>query len=113
MEEIKIITAAELAERMKNGETVELVHAFSSPNDVLKPRGSMQKNSIGEYMFQKLVDSWESWTDPKYSDNPPVDMLMEILCTNFRGECTAALEKFFDHEQVRKAFPEKFSIPPK
>lgn len=108
MNEIKVITSEELAERMKNGETFRQVHAFTSPTDVLKPRGSMQKNSIGDYMFQRLINSWEQWTDPKYSDNPPVDKLMETICTNFRDECTAALEKFFEHDEVRKALSEKF-----
>ena len=67
--EVNLITATELEERLKNGETFERVH-FNPMDNILKPRGSMQKNSIGEYMFEKLLSTFEHWTDSRFSDNP-------------------------------------------
>ena len=108
MKKIKILTTEELQKKIKNGEKFEQIHLTSSET-IFKPRGSMQKNSIGEYMYRRLIENFEYWTDPKYADNPPVDTLMDTICTNFREECVAALAKFFETEDVRRALDERFS----
>ncbi len=92
----------EFAEQMKS-ELEENQTRRCSFNDMLKPRGSVEKESIEDYLYCRLMDCFESWTDPKHGDNPPVNTLMELLCTNLRDETTNALEKFFNNEHVRSA----------
>jgi hypothetical protein len=108
MTKIKVVTKEEIDEMIKNGEKIEQIH-LTSLESIFKPRGSMQKNSVGEYMYQKLIDTFEYWTDPKYADNPPVTELMDTICKNYREECTAALEKFLEAENVRRALSDIFS----
>ena len=69
------------------------VHLYL-PENVLMPRGSRQKESIHNYLLEKLKSSWESWTDPKYGDNPNPDELMTTLYNNLINETMNAWEDF-------------------
>ena len=103
---MKFITPEEMMKKINSGECTPC--HLMSPEEIFKPRGSMKKNSMGEYLFERLVSAFEEWTDPKYGDNPPVDELIQIICDNLRDECSAALEGFFNHAPVRYALSEKF-----
>ncbi len=45
------------------------IHLYSYHN-VLKPRGSMDKESIGLLICERLIDTYEDWTNPEHGDNP-------------------------------------------
>ena len=66
------------------------------PRDVLMPRGSMQKESIGPYLLGRLKGNYDQWTDVKYGDNPSVSDLIKYLHTNLMGEVEQAWLQFID-----------------
>lgn len=90
-----------LREQIANG-TAKQVH-LCSYKDMFRPRGSMQKNSLGAYLLEKLENELESWTDPKYADNPPVDQLLEVMFGNIMEETIASWTEFVKSEQLKKA----------
>jgi hypothetical protein len=65
------------------------IHLYNSKN-VLMPRGSMKKESIGLYLYEKLMDLYEDWTDPKYGDNPEEEELLDTLRKNLDHEVECA-----------------------
>lgn len=65
------------------------VHLYN-PINVLMPRGSMQKESVGQYLYDKLMSNYESWTDPKYGDNPSKEDLLNIMYKNLTHEMNCA-----------------------
>jgi len=65
------------------------IHLYNSKN-VLMPRGSMKKESIGSYIYDKLKGAYEEWTDPKYGDNPPEEELLHMLRENLEHEVECA-----------------------
>lgn len=67
---------------------------------IFKPRGSMKKNSLGEYLFEKLNDHFDCYTDPKFEGNPELDDLLQTMYTNMLLEVTAAWSKFITSEKV-------------
>ena len=72
------------------------VHLYN-PKNVLMPRGSMKKESIGPDLLERLKNIFEDWTDEKYGDNPSVTDLIKYLYTNLTGEVEQAwlgLEKY-------------------
>ncbi len=71
------------------------MHLYDS-KDVLMPRGSMKKESIGPYLLERLTSSFESWTDDKYGDNPTVPDLIKYLHSNFMGEVEQAWLGFME-----------------
>jgi len=89
-----------LFDGIKNG-TVSQVH-LGSYKFVFAPRGSMRKNSLGEYMLDKLNSAFESWTDPKYGDNPPVAELLETMHQNMMHEVELAWAEFLASKLVNK-----------
>jgi len=62
----------------------------------LKPRGSMAKNSLGLYIFMKLMSAYESWTNPNYYDNPEETVLVRTLVDNVKNEVDAAIRTFLE-----------------
>ena len=64
------------------------------PSNVLRPRGHMQKESIGEYILDRLLGNYESWTDEKYGDNPDQSTLIKLLLTNLKEEVDGAFREF-------------------
>jgi len=71
------------------------VHLYNSKN-VLMPRGSMQKESIGPYILERLKDGFESWTDDDYGDNPSIPDLIGFLYSNLMGEVENAWLLFIE-----------------
>jgi len=71
------------------------IHMYN-PKDVLMPRGSMEKESIGIYILEHLKNNYESWTDSKYGDNPPLPDLIKYLHTNLMGEMQQAWLAFIE-----------------
>lgn len=69
------------------------VHMYPVRN-VLHPRGSMKKESVGGYLSDRLQGAWESWTDPQYGDNPEEKDLIEHLVCNLVAEVDAAIAEF-------------------
>lgn len=78
---------------MKLSKNSVKVHLYDV-TDVLKPRGSMKKESIGAYLLQRLEDAHESWTDKSYGDIPTEDELRVLLVNNLNSEVTSALDTF-------------------
>lgn len=69
------------------------VHLYDV-SDVLKPRGSMEKESLGAYLLEKLNDYYESWTNKEYGDNPTEEELLALLKTNLNSEVESAWINF-------------------
>jgi len=65
-------------------------------SDVLRPRGHMKKESIAEYVLEKLISCHESWTDPKYGDNPDESTLINFLRQNMKEEMDGAWNEFIN-----------------
>ena len=65
------------------------VHLYNAIH-VLMPRGSMQKESLGRYLHDKLKSNYESWTDPKFGDNPSKEDLLTIMYKNLQHEVECA-----------------------
>ena len=65
---------------------------LGNPETALIPRGSMAKNSLGETIAEKLLSSWDHWTDKEYSDNPHRDDLLNTLIEQAHAEFDAAIE---------------------
>ena len=70
-----------------------LLHLYDY-KDVLRPRGHMQKESIGEYMLEKLITYYKSWSDSKYGDNPDEITLIKFLQKNMKEETDGAFREF-------------------
>lgn len=69
------------------------MHLYEFTN-VLRPRGHMEKESVGVYILDKLLGSYESWTDPKYGDNPDEITLLKLLKENLQEEVDGAFREF-------------------
>lgn len=69
------------------------VHIYK-PEGMLKPRGSMIKESIGLDICEKLISYYESWTDSKHGDNPTQVEVISILKKNLDDEMAAAWKTF-------------------
>ena len=78
---------------MNLGKDIIKVHLYDVKN-VLRPRGHMEKESIAEYIIDKLSGSFESWTDKECGDNPEVDELLHLLKKNLKEEVDGAWEEF-------------------
>ena len=65
------------------------VHLYKVEN-VLRPRGPMEKESIGQYIKDKLQGAYESWTDPEYGDRIDPVLLLHLLHNNLMEEVNAA-----------------------
>ncbi len=80
--------------KIKAGQAKE-VHLFG-PDNLLMPRGSMEKESIGLDILDRLTSSYEHWTNPKYADNPEKAEILEILYRNLMNETCNAWEAFVE-----------------
>lgn len=69
------------------------LHLYKVEN-ILHPRGSMKKESLGELILERLKSAYESWTDPKYGDAPTKEQLLSQLWVNLEAECNAAWASF-------------------
>lgn len=77
------------------------LHLYDWKN-VLMPRGSRQKESIYEIIFPRLVESFLSFTDPKYGDNPKIEDLLKTMSRNLLGEALNAWEDFLNDPKVEE-----------
>ena len=69
------------------------LHLYPARN-VLKPRGSMAKESIGIAIYERLQGAYESWTKPGYGDNPDKATLLRLLEKNLWSETEVAWKRF-------------------
>lgn len=69
------------------------LHLYNSRN-VLRPRGHMEKESIGLHIMERLLSTYESWTNPKYEDNPDEAALIKLLHQNMKDEVDGAWREF-------------------
>jgi len=69
------------------------IHFYPYEN-VLKPRGSMEKESLGLMIYERLADNYENWTNPEYGDNPNKKELLKQLKKNLLSETETAWDKF-------------------
>ena len=69
------------------------IHLYPCGN-VLKPRGSMEKESLGLAIYERLTSTFENWSNPDYGDNPRPDELLKQLKKNLFSEVDAAWKKF-------------------
>ena len=97
---MKIITSEELQQAIAEGRAKQ-VHLFNSEN-MLMPRGSMEKESIGLHILDRLKSSYEYWTDPEYADNPDKATVLEILYRNLMNEACNAWEAFVESVEAPK-----------
>jgi len=77
------------------------MHLYDWQN-VMMPRGSRQKESIYEIIFPRLVESFLSFTDPKYGDNPHIEDLLKTMSKNLLGEMLNAWEDFLNNPTVEE-----------
>ena len=70
------------------------VHLYNF-KEVLKPRGSMEKESLGLSIYERLTAAFEYWTDPAYGDNPEPSDLIKQLRENLASETHAAWVQLF------------------
>lgn len=71
------------------------VHLYNVSN-VLRPRGTMQKESLGQSIYERLDSVYDSWTDPTYGDNPGSEVLLELLRKNLQEETENAWKEFLE-----------------
>ena len=74
------------------------IHIYPFRN-VLKPRGSMEKESLGLVIYERLTSNFEDWSNQKYGDNPKPDELLRQLRKNLLSEVEAAWDKFISDKQ--------------
>ena len=78
-------------------ETAIRIHLYSYKN-VLKPRGSMKKESLGLEIHERLESVFEDWSDPNYGDNPSRSELLKQLRKNLFSEVESAWDKFISNK---------------
>lgn len=72
---------------------IERFHLYSV-EDVLRPRGSMQKESLSLDIYRRLILIFESWSNGGYADALPFKELKDRILANLREEVDAAIEAF-------------------
>ena len=98
MKKIRNLSKEEVEELIASGAAVR-VHPYSYKN-VLKPRGSMKKESLGEYILERLLTYYEDWTNEEYGDNPNQATLLQFLQDNLRDEVAEAWKEFLKRINV-------------
>ena len=78
------------------------MHLYDWKN-VMMPRGSRQKESVYEGIFPRLVDVFESFTNPKYGDNPNPCELLRVMELNLSNEMQNAWSDFINQPIVTNA----------
>ena len=73
------------------------IHLYPYRN-VFKPRGSMDKESLGLVIYERLTATYDDWTNPDYGDNPKLDELLKQLRKNLLSEVEAAWDKFISNK---------------
>ena len=87
--------AKDLQGKIDRGEIKE-VHLYSLEN-ILRPRGGvLQKESLSQTILEKLISYYESWTDPRYGDNPDENELLRTMERNLKQEVEIAWDAFME-----------------
>jgi len=73
--------------------TARRVHILP-PEGALRPRGTLQKNSLSAEILQKLQDAHTTYTDPEFSDSLENDAVIGVLEQNLEEEVRAALQAY-------------------
>lgn len=89
---MKFIPKEELEKLIKEGKAKQ-IH-LSTLERILRPRGTLQKESLGLTIFEKLLNNYLYWTDPKYADLPEVPELLLQLRKNLDEETFMAWNEF-------------------
>jgi len=92
MIKVRRMSEEEINKLIASGAAVQF-HLYDSSN-VLRPRGHMEKESIGLELLERLCASYESWTDEKYGDNPDKSILIKLLQDNLNEEVQGAFREF-------------------
>lgn len=71
------------------------VHLYNFKN-VLRPRGTLQKESLSEYICERLQNLFEDWTDKKYGDSKEPEEVLKQLKENLIEEANNGYDKFFN-----------------
>jgi hypothetical protein len=88
----------------ENGKAIKLdkipdnpvyIHLYHFPN-VLRPRGTLKKESLSLSIYEKLQSYFEDWTDEKYGDSKPTKEVINQLRQNLLEETTNAFDKFLE-----------------
>jgi len=67
---------------------------FGSYGNVLLGRGPLEKESLSLVIFEQMEAEFETWTDPKYGDNPKsLDLVAQIIL-NASSELDTAIMAF-------------------
>ena len=74
------------------------IHLYTLKN-LLRPRGTMKKESLGLVIYERITSTFESWSDPEYGDNPEPSLLIKQLKKNLMEEVDAAWERFINERQ--------------
>ena len=74
------------------------IHLYHFKNG-LRPRGTMQKESISLVIYERLISAFEDWSKPEYGDNPNSSELLKLLKNNLTEEIDAAWKKFIDERR--------------
>ena len=74
------------------------IHLYVLKN-LLRPRGTMEKESLGLIIYERITATFESWSDPEYGDNPEPSLLIKQLKKNLMAEVDAAWERFINERQ--------------
>ena len=93
-----------LLAKIKNGTAKQVHFGLNAYKSIFRPRGSMQKNSVGAYLLEKLTDGFEQWTNPKYADNPDLEKLIQSMHHNMMVEVISAWEAFIRSDKTASEF---------
>lgn len=74
-------------------EGAQKIHLYNFDN-ILRPRGSMEKESIGISLYEKFMVEYEHWTNPEYGDKRSPQEVVQKIRENVVEELEQAFIKF-------------------
>jgi len=80
-------------------ENAKRIHLYNF-DDILRPRGTLEKESLSLYVEDRLTSSYESWSDPEYGDIPRKKELLEKLKINLISEIYNAWVSFCEKNNI-------------
>lgn len=61
------------------------------------PRGTLEKESMSEYLLERLESLLDYWTRPEYADSLPRPEAVSALVKGLRDEVDVAIAEFLRH----------------
>ena len=98
---LKLFTTQQLIKYNDIPKGAVKIHIYNI-DKILKPRGTMEKESLGLYIKERLSDAYESWTDPEYGDNPGEELLLKTLKNNMMDEILHAWDSFVKKHNIKE-----------